>query len=111
MNYIGSVGRIERKNQATGQFQNLGPVSQKEEEAYMNGTHKKLAFKQAFIGALVWTLILYGIMYSFPNKSGSTFLFDKSYWEKCSIKSISSRSDNLFLLLHWASPNMPYKNS
>ena len=63
INYKGSVGRIERKNQATGQFQNLGPVSQKEEEAYMNGTHKKLAFKQAFIGALVWTLILYGIMY------------------------------------------------
>ena len=63
INYMGSVGRIERKNQATGQFQNLGPVSQKEEEAYMNGTYKKLAFKQAFIGALVWALVLYGIMY------------------------------------------------
>jgi len=31
--------------------------------AYFEGTHKKLAFKQALIGALAWSLILYGIMY------------------------------------------------
>ena len=51
--YFGSIGRIERRQS------NLGPVSIKEEEALLNGTHKKLALWQAIIGALIYTLILY----------------------------------------------------
>ena len=64
-NYRGSLGRIERKNQTTGQYQDLGPVSEKEEIAFMEGTHKKLALKQAVIGALIWTLIVFGVLYYF----------------------------------------------
>ena len=33
INYSGSVGRIERKNKITGEYQDLGPVSEKEEIA------------------------------------------------------------------------------
>ena len=51
--YFGEIGRIERRQS------NLGPVSIKEEEAFLNGTHKKLALWQAIIGALIYTLILY----------------------------------------------------
>ncbi len=51
--YFGAIGRIERRQS------NLGPVSIKEEEALLNGTHKKLALWQAIIGALIYTLILY----------------------------------------------------
>ena len=42
--YRGAVGRIERKNQTTGEYQDLGPVSEKEDIAFMEGRHKKLAF-------------------------------------------------------------------
>ena len=51
--YFGAIGRIERRQS------NLGPVSIKEEEVLLNGTHKKLALWQAIIGALIYTLILY----------------------------------------------------
>ena len=61
--YRGAVGRIERKNQTTGEYQDLGPVSEKEDIAFMEGRHKKLAFFQALIGSLVWSFIAFGIMY------------------------------------------------
>ena len=51
--YKGAVGRIERKNQITGEYEDLGPVSHKEELAFLEGTHKRLAFFQAFLGALL----------------------------------------------------------
>ena len=63
LNYIGAVGRIEGRNQATGAFQDLGSVSEKEEAAYFEGTHKKLAFKQALIGAIIWSTIIFLILY------------------------------------------------
>ena len=55
-NYYGAIGRIERKKP------NLGPVSKKEQEAFEDGTHKKLAMKQSFLGALAYTLIAYLII-------------------------------------------------
>ena len=60
--YKGAVGRIERKNQITGEYEDLGPVRHKEELAFLEGTHKRLAFFQAFLGALLWSLIAYGVM-------------------------------------------------
>ena len=63
LNYRGAVGRIERKNQITGEYQDLGPVSEKEDIAFMEGRHKKLAFYQALIGSLIWSLIAFSIMY------------------------------------------------
>lgn len=65
LNYFGAVGRIERRNQITGFNQNLGAASQKEDEAFFEGTHKKLAFKQALIGSIIWSSIAFGIMYYF----------------------------------------------
>lgn len=62
INYRGAVGRIERKNQITGEYEELGQVSEKEEIAFLEGTHKKLAFVQALIGSLIWSLIAFGIM-------------------------------------------------
>ncbi len=64
-NYKGSVGRIERKNQVTGEYQDLGPVSEKEDIAFMEGRHKKVAFYQAFLAALIWGLIVFFISYYF----------------------------------------------
>lgn len=52
-NYYGAIGRIEKKQP------NLGPVSMKEEQAFLNGTHKKLALWQAILGGLIYTIILY----------------------------------------------------
>ena len=63
LNYRGAVGRIERKNQTTGEYQDLGPVSEKEDIAFMEGRHKKLAFYQALIESLIWSLIAFSIMY------------------------------------------------
>ena len=63
LNYRGAVGRIERKNQITGEYQDLGPVSEKEDIAFMEGRHKKLAFYQALIESLIWSLIAFSIMY------------------------------------------------
>ena len=63
VNYVGAVGRIERRNQGTGGFQDLGTLSEKEDAAYMDGTHKKLAFRQALIGALIWSTIIFLILY------------------------------------------------
>ena len=63
INYGGSVGRIERKNKIMGEYQDLGPVSEKEEIALFEGTHKRLAFVQALIGSIIWSLIAFGIMY------------------------------------------------
>lgn len=63
INYGGSVGRIERKNKITGEYQDLGPVSEKEEIAFLEDTHKRLAFIQALIGSLIWSLIAFGIMH------------------------------------------------
>jgi hypothetical protein len=63
VNYKGAIGRIERKNQITGEYQDSGPVTKKEELAFIEGTHKKLAFFQALIGSIVWSLIAFGIMY------------------------------------------------
>jgi len=62
-NCKGSVGRIERKNQITGEYQDLGPVSAKEEIAFIEGRHKKVAFYQAFAGAFIWSLIAFFLMY------------------------------------------------
>ena len=61
-NYKGAVGRIERKNQLTGEYEDLGPVSEKEEIAFMQGRHKRLALIQALIGSLVWSGIVFGLM-------------------------------------------------
>ena len=63
LNYKGSVGRIERKNQITGLYQDLGPVSEKEEIAFIEGRHKKNAFYQAFVGAFILSLIAFFLMY------------------------------------------------
>lgn len=65
--YRGAVGRIERRNQLTGKYQDLGPVSEKEEIAFMDGTHKSLAFFQALIGAFLWSFIAYGLMLLIEN--------------------------------------------
>ena len=59
-NYKGAVGRIERKNQLTGEYEDLGPVSEKEEIAFMEGRHKRLALIQALIGSLIWSGIVFG---------------------------------------------------
>lgn len=61
-NYIGAVGRIERKNQYTKKFQETGPVSKKEEIAFFEGKHKKLAFIQSLtpsiiLGSLVFLIL------------------------------------------------------
>ena len=63
VNYVGAVGRIEGRNQGSGRFQDLGPISEKEDAAYMDGTHKKLAFRQALIGAFIWSIIIFLILY------------------------------------------------
>ena len=63
LNYIGALGRIERKNQITGVYEDLGPVSEKEEIAFIEGHHKKIAFYQAFAGAFIWSLIAFFVMY------------------------------------------------
>lgn len=65
LNYFGAVGRIEKRNQFTGFNENLGPKSQKEDEAFFEGTHKKIAFKQALIGSIIWSSIAFGLMYFF----------------------------------------------
>lgn len=65
INYFGAVGRIEKRNKLTGFNENLGPTSQKEDESFFEGTHKKLAFKQALIGSLIWSSIAFGLMYFF----------------------------------------------
>ncbi len=62
-NYMGAVGRIERRNQATGTYRDFGPVTKKEEAAYFEGTHKKLAFRQAIIGSFIWSLIIFLFLY------------------------------------------------
>jgi hypothetical protein len=63
-NYIGAKGRIERRNQIMDKEEvNLGPVNIKEEEALSNGTHKRLAFRQAIIGSLIYTSIIYLLFY------------------------------------------------
>ena len=55
-NYFGALGRIERRKS------NLGPVSAKEEEAFSNGTHNKLALRQSIIGAFIYTFLVYLIL-------------------------------------------------
>jgi len=63
-NYIGAKGRMESRNQIIDKEEtNLGPVSIKEEEALSNGTHKRLAFRQAIIGSLIYTSIIYLLFY------------------------------------------------
>jgi hypothetical protein len=63
-NYIGAKGRIESRNQIIDKEEgNLGPVSIKEAEALSNGTHKRLAFRQAIIGSLIYTSIIYLLFY------------------------------------------------
>ena len=64
LNYNGAVGRIERRNQWTGLPDlNLGSVSEKEEIAFFEGKHKKLALKQAILGALIWSIIIFTLLY------------------------------------------------
>ena len=63
LNYIGAKGRIERSNQFTGLQENLGPVSEKEEMNFIEGKHKKTAFFQAFVGSLIWSLIVFSLLY------------------------------------------------
>jgi hypothetical protein len=61
-NYIGAKGRIESRNQIINQNErNLGPVSKKEYEAFLNGKHKRLALRQAIIGSLIYSIIAYVI--------------------------------------------------
>lgn len=63
-NYIGAKGRMESRNQIIDKEEtNLGPVSIKEAEALSNGTHKRLAFRQAIIGSLIYTSIIYLLFY------------------------------------------------
>ena len=61
-NYKGAVGRIERENKLTGEFEDLGPVSEKEKTAFIEGRHKRLALIQALIGSLIWSGIVFGLM-------------------------------------------------
>jgi hypothetical protein len=42
---------------------NLGSVSEKEEIAFFEGKHKKLALKQAMLGALIWSIIIFTLLY------------------------------------------------
>ncbi len=56
LKYYGAIGRIEKRQP------NLGPVSKKEELALLDGTYKKLAIKQAVLGSLIYTLIIYLII-------------------------------------------------
>ena len=44
-------------------YEDLGPVSEKEEIAFIEGHHKKIAFYQAFAGAFIWSLIAFFVMY------------------------------------------------
>lgn len=63
-NYIGAKGRIESRNQILDKKEvGLGPVSIKEAESLSNGTHKKLAFRQAIIGSLIYTSLIYLLFY------------------------------------------------
>lgn len=61
-NYLGAVGRIERKNKITGKFIETGPVSKKEEIAFFEGRHKILAFYQSLIASIIYSLIAFGIL-------------------------------------------------
>ena len=61
-NYKGALGRIEGLNQKTGMPQDLGPVKPHEQKALENGTHKKLAFQQAFISSLIMTSLIFGVL-------------------------------------------------
>jgi hypothetical protein len=45
LNYFGCLGRIERKNQITGEYKDLGPVSEKEEIAFFEGLLGRLSFR------------------------------------------------------------------
>jgi hypothetical protein len=63
-NYKGALGRIERQNQWTGlPERDLGSVSEKEDIAFLEGKHKQLALKQALIGALIWSIIIFIVLY------------------------------------------------
>lgn len=68
LNFLGAVGRIERKNQVSGKFQDLGPVSDAEEIAFIEGTHKKLAIKQSIKGALIWSVLVFCFLIFWRNR-------------------------------------------
>ena len=68
LNFLGAVGRIERKNQVSGKFQDLGPVRDAEEIAVMEGTHKKLAIKQSIKGALIWSVLVFCFLIFWRNR-------------------------------------------
>lgn len=64
-NYIGAKGRIQGINQFTGQSESLGRTTLKEQEAIRENKVQRIALKQAFLGALIWTLIVAGLMLIF----------------------------------------------
>jgi hypothetical protein len=57
--YIGAKGRIEGKNQYTGEKQDLGPLSADDYLALKNGTYKRRAFIQALFSSSVLSIIFY----------------------------------------------------
>lgn len=64
-NYIGAKGRIQGMNQFTGQREHLGRITSKEQEAIGENKVRRIALKQAFLGAFIWTLIIAGLMLIF----------------------------------------------
>lgn len=62
-NYMGAKGRIEGKNQYTGERQDLGARSPEDHLSLINGTYKMRAFKQALFGSAVLSGILYFILW------------------------------------------------
>jgi len=61
--YVGAKGRIEGKNQITGQSGDYGPLSADEYLSKINGTYKMVAIKQALIGSIIMSGILYLVLY------------------------------------------------
>ena len=62
-NYMGAVGRMTSTNQINGMPEfNLGRVSERERKAVEKGTHRRLAFIQSLIAALIYSGVLYFIL-------------------------------------------------
>ena len=62
-NYMGAVGRMTSTNQINGMPElNLGRVSEREKKAVQKGTHKRLAFIQSLIAALIYSGVLYFVL-------------------------------------------------
>ena len=62
-NYMGAVGRMTSTNQINGMPElGLGRVSEREKKAVQKGTHKRLAFIQSLIAALIYSGVLYFVL-------------------------------------------------